>query len=171
MRQGTRITDELVDEICERVGSITDAAEAAALSHRFSKEQPAIASFILALTEELSANAREIAFYVGLVLWQCFEQSSTSPLREVSVKEVEALYDKLDSELTALHGVDERIIERRILYSDDYPEPAILRYIVEAIYEPTAEHDTPLTADEQGNLFIVLRVVADSLEVTLNSAQ
>jgi hypothetical protein len=108
---------------------------------------------------------------MGVILWQCYEKSSPTPLRKVSVEEVEALYEKLDAELAALHGVDERIIERRILHSDDYPEPAVLRYIVETIYEPTEEGETPLTEDEQGNLFIILRVVADSLDTALSSAQ
>jgi hypothetical protein len=157
------ISIECVEQTWQDVGSIADPDEAAALSRRFSTTQPALATFLLQWTEDLSPAAAELAYYVGLVIWQCYERTLGAPLREIQPDEVTRHYEVLDRQLVALQGVDDRLIERRILYSDDYPQPAILQYMVEAIYDPS-DDGADLTPEEQGTLFIALRVVADSLD-------
>ena len=164
MKTGT-ISEERVEQTWVEIGSLTDMAVAAALSQNFSKAQPALATFLLEFTRDLSKDAHELAFYMGLVIWRCYEQTEPSGIRQVTEKEVIAKHEAFDAELGALAGTDERIIERRVLYSEDYPQPAILKYIVETLYEESdAPESVELSDNEKGALFIVLKVVADCLD-------
>ena len=166
MRTGA-ISEELVEETWMEVGGMTDMTEAANFSREFSKAQPALASFLLEFSRDLSRDAHELAFYMGLVIWNCYEKTALTraTTRELSEEEVIEKYESFDAELGALAGTDERMIERRVLHSKDYPQPAILKYIVETLYE---ENDSPeavtLTDDEKGELFIIMKVAADCLD-------
>lgn len=162
MRRPVFISTEVIDQVSDRIGGMTDLDAAQALSVRFSTSQPALTAYILQFTEELSSDASQLGYFLSLVLWQCFETARPGSVLEITPEQVIARHEAIDQELGALQGVDDRLIERRILYSDDYPEPGILRHIVESIYEPN--DDIELTPDEQGHLFIVLRVAADCLD-------
>jgi hypothetical protein len=157
------ISNKCVEQAWQDIGGKVAPAEIEALSRRFATSQEALAAYILACTEELSQNAHELAYYSGLVIWQCYERSLAGPLRKITSDDVTRHHEALERQLLALQGVDDRIIERRILHSDDYPQPALLKYMVEVIYESAADAGE-LTPDEQGELFICLRVVTDALE-------
>jgi hypothetical protein len=164
MRTGA-ISEALVEETWLEVGGMTDMVEAANLSKKFSKAQPALASFLLEFSRDLSRDAHELAFYMGLVIWRCYEKAAPSRLRKLSEKDIIERHEAFEAELGALVGTDDRMIERKVLHSKEYPQPAILKYIVETLYEENDSPEAvPLTDDEKGELFIIMKVAADCLE-------
>jgi len=136
----TEISNEWVEETWQEIGSLQDEMKAAALSQSFTKKQPALAEFILTFTKDLSTDAHELAYYIALVVWRCYESHFKQQLREIQSDEVIEEHKKTDKWLGSLEKVDSRFLSKRILNGADYEQRYILQYIVEAIFESRGFH-------------------------------
>lgn len=135
------------------------------------EEQPAIMAYLLAVGDALfNQHEREIIFYLGMVVWQMMKQSKRR-LFKVSPR-------KLDRAEEANFALLERLSEspeagwesltRTMLAT--YPEPEVLRYIVEAIMEDDDPEDPPIRDEYRGMAFIYLKTVLDALISSLAAA-
>lgn len=157
-----------VDETWQKIGGLQDEKKAAKLAQSFTKKQPALAKFILTFTQDLSSEAHELAYYVGLVVWRCYESYFKGKLCKITRDEVIAQYEKMETWLDELEKTEERFLAKRILNKADYKQKHVLQYIVEAIFESRGEN-VNLTENEEGLLFMVLKVHMDCLDSSVRN--
>lgn len=86
-----------MEKTWQEIGSITDLDEAEALSLNFSAKQPAVAQFILEFTKEMRPEARELGFYIGIMIWIFFDRKFSTRCREVTPEELIKSNEGLDS--------------------------------------------------------------------------
>ena len=160
------MSGEFVEEVWQSVAGL-DGRDAEILSTSFAKKQPALVNLILMFSEKMSQGAHELAYYLGLVIWQCYHESSQKRLKSISENAVIQQHERVQQWLESMEAVDNRFLIQRIQNLADHKQPAILQYIVEAIFESDSEEgeDTVvLTPDEEGGLFTILKVVMDCLD-------
>ncbi|MGE0633925.1 MAG: hypothetical protein AB7O96_16040 [Pseudobdellovibrionaceae bacterium] len=155
MTTTNEMSDEFVEKIWTEIGSIQGKSKVDSLAKSFFKKQGDLAEYILAMTEDLGEEAHGLAFYLGIVIWSCYDRYFQGNLKKINDKTILKIHEKFESELDKLEFVDERFIEKRIKNKSDYTQPSILKYIVEALFENDDE-ELNLTSDQQGMIFIIL---------------
>jgi len=150
------------------------SAEAAPLVvTQMMEEQPVIIAYLLGAGEPpFNQHEQEIIFYLGMAVWQMMKQSKRRLLR-VSQKKLmqaeEANFDFLERFSASPEADFESAIQAMLA---TYPEPEVLRYIVEAImeeedYDPD---DLPIRDEYRGLAFVHLKTVLDALISSLAAA-
>jgi hypothetical protein len=136
------------------------------LVEEMTKEQPLVLSFLLALDDfPFDAHEREIIFYIGMVVWQIMKQSKRR-LYKVTRKKLrkaeEANYDFLE---LLMSDTEADFVSATQTMIEKYPEPEVLRYIVEAIMEEEEydPDDPPIRDEYRGLAFVHLKIVLDAL--------
>jgi hypothetical protein len=159
------ISAEAVTQTWQRM-SQTDPLETPQLVEQMTKEQPLVVSFLLSLEDfPFKRHEREIIFYLGMVVWQMMEQSKrrlNKVTRRKLRKAEEANYDLM--ELLA-SDTEADLVSATTTILNKYPEPEVLRYIIEAIteekeYEPD---DRPIRDEYRGLAFLHLKIALDAL--------
>ncbi|MFB0534719.1 MAG: hypothetical protein ACETWR_07035 [Anaerolineae bacterium] len=137
-------------------------------------EQPVILAYLLAVGDSFfNQHERELIFYLGMVVWQMMRQSKRR-LRKVAEKKLmqaeEANFDFLER-LSASPEADFESATQAMIAT--YPEPEVLRYIVEAIMEEEEDYDPddpPIRDEYRGLAFVHLKTVLDALASSLAAA-
>jgi hypothetical protein len=159
------ISAETVTETWRSIAQ-TPPSEASALVEEMTQEQPLVVGFLLSCDDSVfDPHEKEIIFYVGLVVWQIMKQSNRR-LRKVTRKKLhkaeEANYAALEMLST---DTEADFVSATLTMLETYPEPEVLRYIVEAImeeeeYEPD---DPPIRDEYRGLAFVHLKILLDAL--------
>ena len=159
------ISHEKVTEIWQGM-CYADGEDARRLTFQMSKEQPFLQFYLLDMDDlPFDENEREIIHYVGLVTWLIMK-SSKKRLRKVRVKDLVKAEDsnlafmemlESDTEADFLSAVQTMI--------ENYPEPEVLRYVVEAIMEEDQQdsEEIPICDEYKGLAFLHLKVMLDAL--------
>jgi hypothetical protein len=159
------ISFETVTEVWQGM-CLSDYADAKRYAEQMSKEQPILQYYLLDLKDlPFNSNEGEIIHYVGLVTWQIMKRSQRR-LRKVRIRDLRKAEDAnlefmgvLESDTEAdFYSAVQAMIE-------DYPEPEVLRYIVEAIMEEDEDNpeEIPIRDDYKGLAFVHLKVMLDAL--------
>ncbi len=158
------ISAELVTQTWQRMSQVT-ASEAPDWVQTMESEQPVILRYLLYLDDSpFNAHECELIFYIGTVVWQIMRQSSRR-LHKVTRKKLEqaeeANYDFLE---TLASDTDADFVSATRVMLENYPEPEVLRYILEAImeeeeYEPD---DPPIRDEYRGLAFVHLKIALDA---------
>lgn len=163
------ITEQIVRETWQQM-SQTPIEEAPLLVEEMSVDQPYLMGFFLSADEELfNQDERETLFYIGMVIWQIMKRGSNH-LGKVSRQDIQTAQKANDDFLELLMEdteADFNSATRSML--DDYPEPEVLRYIVEAVTEVSDDPREPGFSEENvGMAFLFLKTALDAL---INSQQ
>jgi hypothetical protein len=158
------ISTETVTQTWQRMAE-TPISTIPQLVEEMNEEQPLILAYLLALDDfHFNEHEVEIIFYVGMVVWQIMKQSSRrlhKVTRKKLMKAEEANYSFL--ELLA-SDTEADFVSATQTMLENYPEPEVLRYIVEAImeeedYDPD---DSPIRNELRGLAFVHLKIVLDA---------
>ena len=131
---------------------------------RMRDRQPVVLAYLLAADGlEFGRNELEHILYIGMVVWQIVRQGEGRLLkvtRKRIIRAEEANYDFLDR-IEAASEEDLAQLSEEMM--QDYPEPHVLRYILEAIMEEGEDlEETPIREDYKGLAFIYLKTVLDA---------
>jgi hypothetical protein len=142
------ISYEKVDEIWQHMAE-TSSEEIQTIVDQMEKEQPVLMVYLLSLEEyPFNINEKEIIFYIGTVIWRIMKESkvSLSPVTPEMINQSEDVnYQFLellsnDTEADFISATQEMI--------DRYPEPEVLRYLVEALMDDEDDYDDEI--DQEG---------------------
>jgi hypothetical protein len=136
-----QISLETVTDTWQRMAE-TPLEEAQHLIDQMENEQPIILVYLLALDEyPFDQSEREIIFYIGTVLWQIMKQSQRRllPVIEESVQRAEEENINILELLSEDTDADFFSATKSLI--DQYPEPEVLRYLVEALMEDIEDID------------------------------
>ena len=132
---------------------------------KMGKNQPDLLAFLMALTEDLDPEVRELAIYVAFVVYRIFE-GSQNKLKKITSKEIMDCYEYNEDLMGRLEGAHEKFVDRiaRIQISK---QPYVVKYVVDALIEESEEGDgVELTDEDKGFLFLLLKTVVDLLDKT-----
>jgi hypothetical protein len=162
------ISSDIVTETWQRMSQVPPE-QAPEMVNQMRAEQPVALGFLLHLEDfPFNRYEQELIFYIGMVVWQIMKQSrrqlykvTRKKLQEAEERSLELLDDLATSDEGDLVQSIQRILRT-------YPEPAVLRYIVEAIME--ADPEEPGFRDEYTGLaFVHLKILLDAFINSLAS--
>lgn len=159
------ISFETVTEVWQGM-CLSDDADAKDYTQQMSKEQPILQYYLLDLEGlPFNPNEGEIIHYVGLVTWQIMKRGKRR-LRKVRIRDLEKAEDA-NLEFMEILASDTEADFYSAVWSmiEGYPEPEVLRYVVEAIMEEDKEdsEEIPIREEYRGLAFLHLKVLLDAL--------
>ena len=110
------------------------------LINKFSKEQPFILTYLIAVDgQQFNEDERELLLYLGVVVWMMMSRGN-NPLPKVTEKIIDDAEEKNIKMLEYLEGETETdFYETTDTILQDYNQPEVLRYVVEALMEDDDE--------------------------------
>jgi len=160
---GNSISAEVVERTWQRIAG-QSAKDAQKLVNRMSKEQPVVLAYLMAVDNDIfNQEERQVLLFLGVVVWQIMLQRNR-PLPMVTEK----ILDKAEAGnlkmAEYLRGETEAGFEeatRKII--ENYKQPEVLRYVVEAIMEDT-EESCPIQEENKGIMLLDLKTVIDCFD-------
>ena len=129
------------------------------------KNQPDLLAFMTEFSQDLDEGVKELAIYVFFVVYRMFQKSSSKRIKKVSPDEIMECYESNEALMGSLEGAHERFLERiaRVQVSK---QPYVMKYVVVTLMEaPEDEEDpVPMTDEDTGFLFLLLKTVVDVLD-------
>lgn len=157
------ISAETVTKVWQDMAQ-TPVEEASALVAQMKDEQPIILVYLTYLDDfPFNQYEKEIVFYLGMVVWQIMKQSKKR-LHKATRKKVEKAEEANFEMLNMLSSdTDADFMSATRTMLEQYSEPEVLRYIVEAVMEEDDDPDNPPIREEyRGLAFIHLKTVLDT---------
>ena len=155
------ISEKIVTQTWQGMNLMSES-NAPLLIDQMRQEQPVIMAYLLTASDEsFDLDEGQAVFFIGTVVWQIVRKGNPH-LRKVSEKLLEQIIDANEAQLEKLAEDPEAdLVMAAHTSTDGYPEPEVLRYIVEALMEPDEEVEF---SEEGGGLaFIILKNVLDAL--------
>ena len=164
------ISEEVVMKTWEKMAQATEY-DAQLIMAKMSEEQPLALGFLINLDDmPFNQNEREIILYVGVTVWRMMLQGERQLLEvtdDVLEQAEDANLDWMEKMETAA-AADFYATTQLLLLN--YPEPNVLRYIVEAIMEEDEDPDNIPVRDElTGLAFLHLKILLDAFIAILAS--
>jgi hypothetical protein len=158
------IPEDVVTAVWQRMASVSPA-QIPKLVDQMTREQPQILAYLMAASEsDLDEDEAEIVFYIGVVIWQIMRENQPRihKVTESLLDDVEAENEKSLRKLEQDSPGDFVTAVKK--FTNDYPEPEVLRYVVEALIEEDEEENSSSVSEENlGLAFITLKNVLDAL--------
>jgi hypothetical protein len=158
------ISEKLVDKTWQEVASYSPI-QANKKMQEMGKNQPELLAFLMALTEDLDPEVKELAIYIAFVVYRIFI-GSRSKIKKITSKEIIDCYEYNEDLMGRLEGAHEKFLDRiaRVQVSK---EPYVMKYVVDALIEESEEGDgVNLTDEDKVFLFLLLKTEVDLLDKT-----
>ncbi|MEZ4713012.1 MAG: hypothetical protein R3A44_37835 [Caldilineaceae bacterium] len=153
------ISEQIVTETWQGMDGMSES-NAAMLIDQMRREQPVVMMYLLAASEQsFELEEGQAVFYIGIVIWLIMRKGKPR-LRKVGEKLLERTIQQNETQLEEL-SADPDADLMMAATTMTYPEPEVLRYIVEALMEP--DEEVEFTEDEMGLAFMILKNVLDAL--------
>jgi hypothetical protein len=155
------ISEGFVEKIWRQVAEFTpDRANKEMTA--MGKNQPDLLAFLMAYTDDLQAEVRELAIYIAFVVYKIFLASS-GKIPKILSKEIMATYDETAHLVESLEGAHEKFIDR-IASVQVSKQPYVMKYVLEALMEDAEEDGINLTEEDIGSLFMLFKTEIDVLD-------
>jgi hypothetical protein len=159
----SEISEELVTTTW-RAMSAMSPAKARKEMGRAAREQPELLAFVMGSLADCGPDAQGLGTYLYFILLTMFKKAAKGRLGPVSARRIEHRLTRNEDRLGRLEAAHPRFFERAAAL-ETKTQPAVVRYLVEAIMEAPEEEDpVELTDEETGTLYLVLKTVIDVLD-------
>ncbi|KPJ68362.1 MAG: hypothetical protein AMJ45_02575 [Syntrophobacter sp. DG_60] len=157
------ISSDTVEKTWKKIGGMSPQ-EVPKLINRMSKQRPLILAYLMAAGDDiLNQDERELLLYLGVVVWQIMSQGAT-PLPEITEKTLDEVEESNMKVLKYLEGESETaFIETVEGIIDNYNQPEVLRYVVEALMEEP-EEECLIRDENKGIMMFYLKTVIDCFD-------
>jgi predicted RNA-binding protein len=157
------ISAQIVKNIWQQTADMSPF-EAPKLVNKLAKQQPIIIAFLMAAGHDVfNQDERELLLYLGINIWKMMSQGE-APIPKITEKILEKcennnykLLEYLDSETAAGY---QNAIE---LIFENYRQPEILKYIIEALFE-NSDENANIRDKVKGLIMLHLKTVLDCLD-------
>jgi hypothetical protein len=126
------------------------------------KNQPDLLAFLMAHTDDLQQEVKELAIYVAFVVYKMFLDSS-GKIPRISSKEIIDRYKENTRFIESLEGVHEKFIDR-IAGVQVSKQPYVMKYVLEALMEDAEEDGIDLTEEDICSLFLLFKTEIEVLD-------
>jgi hypothetical protein len=155
------LSEEFVEKTWKVVAGFS-AAKANREMLAMSKDQPDLLAFLMAYTDDLQQEVKELAIYIAFVVYKMFHDTA-GKVPKISSREIMARYDDNARFLEGLEGAHEKIIDR-IAKVTVSKQPYVINYVLEALMEDSGEDSVDLTDEDIGLLFMLLKTEIEVLD-------
>jgi hypothetical protein len=125
--------------------------------------QPELLAFVVESSKEMGPEVRELAIYMFLVVYRMFQETHEK-IKTISSEEIIECYEHNEGLMERLEGADEKFLDR-IANVQTSKQPYVVNYVVDALMEDDeGEEAVPITEDQKGFLFLLLKTVIDVLD-------
>jgi hypothetical protein len=155
------LSEGFVEKTWQKVAEFTPD-RASKEMHAMGKKQPDLLAFLMAYTDDLQQQAKELAIYIAFVVYKMFLDSS-GKIPKISAKEIMARYDENTRLIESLEGADDKFIDR-IAGVQVSRQPYVMGYVLEALMEDAEEDGIDLTEEDIGSLFILFKTEIEVLD-------
>jgi hypothetical protein len=156
------ISAERVEETWQEVAGFSPIRGSEEMA-KVGGKQPDLLTFMVAFTEDLDQEVKELALYMFFVVYRIFEKHSKNKIKKISAKEVMKAYESNEKLLEKLEGAHESFIER-IAGTQVAAQPFVMKYVVDTLMETPEEKDPiELTEEDSGYLYLLFKTVIDLL--------
>jgi len=131
---------------------------------KVSSSKPEILAFVMGLSEEMGQEVRELAIYMFLVVYRMFQEAH-GKIKKISSEEIIECYEQHNEGLMErLGGAHEKFFDR-IARAQISKQFNVMKYVVDVLMEEDERGDAvPLTDEQKGFLFLLLKTVIDVLD-------
>jgi len=157
------ISPDIVEKTWKKMIRVSSFQETQRLVNLMSKKQPIILAYLMAVGSDLfNQDERELLFYIGMVVWQIMSQGSTPlpKIKEKTLDKTEKLNMKMIEYLKGKSDTDFTNAAENLI--NNYPQPEVLKYVIEALIEKT-EEGCLIRDENKGLMAIYLKTVIDCL--------
>ena len=127
-----------------------------------SKNQPDLLAFLMAYTDDLPQEVKELAIYIAFVVYKMFLDSS-GKIPRISSREIMARHNKTTRLVESLEGAHEKFIDR-IANVQVSQQPYVMKYVLEALMEDAEDEGIDLTEEDIGSLFMLFMTEIEVLD-------
>ena len=155
------LSEEFVEKTWQQVAEFTlDRGNKEMLA--MGKNQPDLLAFLMAYTDDLSQEVKELAIYIAFVVYKMFLDSG-GKIPKISSREIMARYNENALFLEGLEGTHEKIIDR-IANVTVSKQPYVMKYVLEALMGDAEEEGIDLTEEDIGFIFMLLKTEIEVLD-------
>jgi len=157
------ISPEIVEKTWKKMAQMSSPQKAQKLVTLMGKKQPIILAYLMAAGSDIfNQDERELLFYIGMVIWQMISQSSTL-LPKINGKTLDKIENSNMKMFEHLKGKsDTDFIDAAEKIINNYSQPEVLKYVIEALMEET-EEGCQIRDENKGIMAIYLKTVIDCL--------
>jgi hypothetical protein len=164
----SEIGEDIVERTWQRCANLQPGAARREMD-QVARQQPDLLEFVRETTADLSLAAHELAIFLFFVVFQTFRAGTQGKVPRVKAPAIMRKLERNGTLFDRLGGADKRFLERTAL-SEISQQPSLIRYVVEALMEAPDDEDDPipLSDEESGLLFLVIKTVIDVLDEAQN---
>ncbi|MFC1849144.1 hypothetical protein ACFL27_02945 [candidate division CSSED10-310 bacterium] len=139
--------------------------KAISLGQQLENKQPYAMTYLLAYgeRENMNQDEKELLLYLGMVVWQMMLTGNHN-LPTVSIDQIEQMEEKNLTMIDYLSAESENNFQEAILaIFDNYNQPEVLRYVVEALEEED-DDECDIRDEMKGAFFLPLKTIIDCFD-------
>ncbi|HVN71849.1 MAG TPA: hypothetical protein VMU10_07505 [Desulfomonilia bacterium] len=156
------LPESLVDETLNEI-ILYDAGRASQEMIEFGKVQPDLLSFILEFSEDMGEQAEEKGIFMLFVVYHIFRKGYGREIGRVTEEEIISSFEENQRLMENLERAQEEFFNR-VAEVQLSTQPYVIRYVIDTLSEESEEDEPePLSEEEMGYLFILLKTVIDVL--------
>ena len=156
------ISEKLVEKTWQEVAGFSPQ-QANKEMQKMGKNQPELLAFLMAMTEDMEPDVKELAIYIAFVVYRMFE-SSRSRTKKLTSREIMSSYESNETLMGSLEDAHEKFIDR-IAGMQSSKQPNVIEYVLDALFEEAENGDeVELTDEDRGFLFLLLKTEVDLLD-------
>jgi hypothetical protein len=162
------LSENLVEKTWQEIAHY-DSGRATKEMMEFGQIQPDLLSFILEFTEDLGEQAGELGVYLLFVIYHMFKKGYGKEIKPVMAEEIIECYEENERLMEKLEKAQEEFFNR-VAEVQLSPQPYVIRYVVDSLTEEPEEDEDrePMSEEEVGFLFMLLKTVIDVLNLKSN---
>jgi hypothetical protein len=155
------LSEKFVEKTWQEVAHFTPArADKEMLT--MGKNQPDLLAFLMAYTDDLPQELKELAIYIAFVVYKMFLDSH-GKIPRISSREIMARYNENTRLLESLERAHGSLIET-IANGEVSKQPYVMKYVFEALTEDAEEDGIRIMEEDISLLFIVLKTEIEVLD-------
>ena len=155
------LSEEFVEKTWQEVARFSPArADKEMLA--MGKNQPDLLAFLMAYTDDLQLELKELVIYFAFVVYKTF-LGSPGKIPKISSRQIMASYSENTRFLESLEKTHESLIET-IANVGVSKQPYVMKYVLEALTEDAEEDGIRIMEKDIGFLFIVLKTEIEVLD-------
>ena len=156
------ISEQLVEKTWQEVAGFSPQ-QAGKEMQKMGKNQPELLAFLMAMTEDMEPDVKELAIYLAFVVYRIFE-SSRSRTKKLTSRVIMPAYESNEALMGSLEDAHEKFIDR-IAGMRSFKQPYVIEFILDALFEKAEDGDeVELTDEDRGYLFLLLKTEVDLLD-------
>lgn len=155
------LSEDFVEKTWQEVARFTPAkADKEMLD--MGKNQPDLLAFMMAYTDDLQQDVKELAIYIAFVVYKMFLDSG-GKIPKISSREIMSRYNENARFLESLEGAYENLIEK-IANVEVPKQPSVMKYVLEALTEDAEEDGIRIMEEDIGFLSILFKTEIEVLD-------